>query len=117
MPVYEYDCPDCGPFRSLRSMSSWNRPARCPSCGMQSPRAVCAPHIRDARATLHFHIEERNQRSAHEPKVVQHVGRKNQDLEDHGYTRHRNRHDAHGHYGHRHGHGQASRHRPWMIGH
>lgn len=120
MPVYQYDCADCGVFEVRRPMSQWQRPAECPGCGVSRPRVICAPHIRGGRSASRFKLEERNERSAFEPKLVQHVGRKNQDLEDQGYTKHRNRGHKHGHghgHGHEHSHGHAGAHRPWMVGH
>lgn len=119
MPVYQYDCADCGVFEARRPMSQWQRLASCPSCGSSRPRLISAPHIRGDRSASHFKVEERNERSAFEPKLVHHVGRKNQDLEDQGYTKHRNRQGTGARHKHDHGHhhGHASAHRPWMVGH
>jgi putative FmdB family regulatory protein len=118
MPIYRFECSDCGVFERLRPMSQWRRRAACPGCGASRPPLVSAPHIRSGRSATRFKIEERNERSAFEPKLVQHVGRKNQDLEDQGYTKHRNRR-SHDH-GHGHDHSKtrhSTAHRPWMVGH
>ena len=34
MPLYEYECPDCGRKLELRrSMADSDRPTKCPECG------------------------------------------------------------------------------------
>ena len=40
MPKYEYECPRCGSFSEFRPMAECELPAICPSCGVDSPRAV-----------------------------------------------------------------------------
>jgi putative FmdB family regulatory protein len=37
MPVYDYECADCGVFETSRRIAERDRPAACPQCG-----AVCA---------------------------------------------------------------------------
>lgn len=68
MPLYDYDCPRCGPFRAWRSMNDFEKPAKCPDCGKAAARAIATPTLgmdsglRKAHAT--------NEKSAHEPRVV-----------------------------------------------
>ena len=40
MPKYEYDCPNCGSFSDFRPMAEYELPITCPSCGVDSPRAL-----------------------------------------------------------------------------
>lgn len=116
MPSYQYACIACGPFALWRAMADWDKPSDCPACGAPAPRLAAAPHVRGGRTALHYKVEERNERSAFEPKMVRHFGRKNQDLEDRGHTKHRNRLASNGQK-HAHDHAHASSHRPWMVGH
>jgi len=70
MPIYEYDCPECGDFTALRRMSEGSEPCPCPACGTPSRRVILsAPglatmpgHLRSAHAT--------NEQSRHAPKTL-----------------------------------------------
>lgn len=69
MPLYEYQCHDCGPFTAIRKMSESTSPAICAQCGAVSERVISAPHfalLGKAQRQAH----ETNERSAHEPKSV-----------------------------------------------
>ena len=91
MPLYGYDCPRCGPFSAWGSMAAHEQPADCPCCGGASPRMVAAPNLSCANPTVRL-AHQRNERSAHEPRLVTHE-------QLHG------RHGAHGHdQGHAHAH-------------
>ncbi len=39
MPIYDYDCESCGPFREMRPMSQSAEPCPCPVCATPAPRA------------------------------------------------------------------------------
>jgi putative FmdB family regulatory protein len=39
MPTYDYDCPRCGSFEKLRTVSQRDAPAACPVCGADCARA------------------------------------------------------------------------------
>gem|GEM_PF-798829 len=68
MPLYDYDCPNCGAFALMRSMDDRDRAARCPACRRAVQRQVSAPNLAlmpSARRQAHF----RNEKSAHEPMV------------------------------------------------
>lgn len=104
MPLYDYHCPGCGDFRAWRRMSESGDPAVCPSCDEPAARSVVAPGLA-LMASNNRTAHQRNEKSAHEPKVVS-GGR-----HEHGAGHHPHPH----HHGHSHGHGGASR--PWMIGH
>ena len=40
MPIYEYSCPQCGPFTALRPLAQFDLPTPCPSCGASAERAL-----------------------------------------------------------------------------
>lgn len=48
MPLYDYDCGDCGPFRAFRPMSESARAQPCPRCGSPAPRQLAAPMLSGA---------------------------------------------------------------------
>jgi putative FmdB family regulatory protein len=66
MPLYAFDCPECGPF-DLRT--EFGAAGRCPECGAKARRVFTPPGLallaRPLRRALD--IEER---SANEPAVV-----------------------------------------------
>ena len=68
MPVYDYQCPDCGTFELMRRMESRDAPAMCPRCGVEAGRVVLAtpslPLVSgDTRRAM-----ETNERASHAPK-------------------------------------------------
>ena len=105
MPLYSYTCDSCGDFQDWQSMTACDQSAACPHCGTLSRRAVTAPTILGMDARVRD-AHMRNEKSVHEPRVVQ-----ADDWKQH-------HHHAHSH-GVRNGDGshfhQSSR--PWMIGH
>lgn len=72
MPVYEYECQDCGPFEALQPMAKFNEPCECPDCNKASPRGFfSAPNVSlVTSATRHAHTT--NERSADTPKKSNH---------------------------------------------
>ena len=42
MPLYEYDCLDCGPFTLWRAMAESSAPAPCQSCNAPAARVLSA---------------------------------------------------------------------------
>jgi len=69
MPLYDYGCRTCGPFREWRSMSEWEAKVQCPSCSLPASRLAAAPMLGVLSPNKRI-LHERNERSAHEPKVV-----------------------------------------------
>lgn len=109
MPLYDYSCEHCGPFREWQSMSKCTAPSDCPTCGNPGARVVTAPFIADMNPYSRI-AHQRNEKSADEPKVMSHA-----QLNRAGSKRSR----APGHHHHDHG-GRSHQHhsgRPWMIGH
>ncbi len=104
MPFYEYQC-ECGTDFSLqRAIVARDVHAPCPDCGAGSRRRIAAPRLAAVgRETRIAH--ERNERSAHEPRVHKAGG------ESSGHT--------HGPgCGHHHAHkAKSGPSRPWMLGH
>ena len=69
MPLYDYRCDSCGDFRDWHAMARSREPAGCPICGRPARRQVATPFI--ALMPSHTRIaHQRNEKSAHEPKVM-----------------------------------------------
>jgi putative FmdB family regulatory protein len=81
MPLYDYQCPDCGVFDDFRSASRAAEPAKCPRCGFGSPRVIRAPQLLEMNASLRT-AHEVNERSAHEPRFSNPESREHR--HDHG---------------------------------
>lgn len=68
MPVYDYQCPSCGPFTAFRAMVDYAKPADCDVCGDAAPRAILtAPALAGMDAGLRRSLAI-NERSRHEPR-------------------------------------------------
>lgn len=108
MPLYDYDCKRCGAFRDWGRLATADEPQPCPSCGRPADRSISSPHMRCGESVNRYKAEAFNERSANEPKVVQHVGHMG-----HGHGK-----DGHKHHAHQHARRQLkSADRPWMVGH
>lgn len=68
MPLYDYECARCGPFRDWRSMRDFAKPADCPDCGKAAARALATPTLGMDAGQRKAHAI--NEKSAHEPRVV-----------------------------------------------
>lgn len=102
MPMYEYQCDECGPFTEILSLQNYTPRCLCPNCGEQAKRVISAPNFPTLpRATRIAH--ERNERAAHEPKHA----RKETTKRGHQCTASCN---------HKKGL-QKGNNRPWMLGH
>lgn len=104
MPLYDYHCTRCGDFRAWRRMSEAGDPLDCPSCDGPAVRAMVAPNLALMPGNTRI-AHQRNEKSAHEPKVASRDSHQPQAGHSHGR--------GPGH--HHHGHGAGGR--PWMIGH
>ncbi|WP_037336988.1 FmdB family zinc ribbon protein [Salinisphaera hydrothermalis] len=67
MPIYEYRCPECGPFETNRRMSECDAPADCPVCKASAGRIMSAPRLAVLDAGIR-HAHATNERSAHSPR-------------------------------------------------
>ena len=111
MPLYDYCCADCGPFRAFRPMRESSLPSACPVCGSPAQKMITAPFLADMNPYDRI-AWQRNEKSAHEPQVMSRA-----QLERSGRPR------SHVHHAHSHGsHGNSGdtwvrSNRPWMIGH
>ena len=69
MPLYGYECQNCGPFEDWRPLSLAEADSHCPQCGGASPRQVSLPFVpcisHEARIA-----HARNERSMDRPRVV-----------------------------------------------
>ncbi len=68
MPVYEYNCSDCGSFAQLRSITESSTTASCPECGAICAKVFPIVNLRQMRPENRV-AWERNERSAHAPHV------------------------------------------------
>ena len=110
MPLYDYECSSCGPFRERRPMSEWNADIPCPDCSLPAPRQAAAPML-GVLSTNNRIAHERNERSAHEPKVV-----RREDLP--GNHRHSHQHNVSPSIKQQFGNvSPIPASRPWMVGH
>jgi putative FmdB family regulatory protein len=117
MPLYDYRCQTCGPFREWRRMQQYEQSVPCPLCSLPAPRLPTSPMVPVLSANERI-AHARNEKSAHEPAVV-----RREDLVQH--DTHREHHHS-PHRGHHHGtsplirkqFGEVQRSpRRWMIGH
>ncbi len=67
MPMYEYQCEQCGPFDQMNLMSSASEPAHCPSCGHSSRRNIAAPYLASSSQGA-IKVARMNERAQHEPR-------------------------------------------------
>lgn len=69
MPIYDYDCALCGPFRAWMTMADAGKSCACPSCGRESPQEIAAPRLNLMNGKLRRAMA-RAETSSAEPKVV-----------------------------------------------
>lgn len=68
MPVYEYQCAECGSFAALRPMAEFADPHPCPDCGGEAPRVLLTAPMLAGMDSNRKRAFETNERSAHAPK-------------------------------------------------
>jgi putative FmdB family regulatory protein len=69
MPVYVFSCHGCGPFELTRPMAVAGAAAYCPTC-LGEARRVFTPPSLTRLATPMRRVLEKEEASAHEPRVV-----------------------------------------------
>ncbi|MBN3268663.1 hypothetical protein CUR95_15805 [Bordetella bronchiseptica] len=84
MPLYDYACPQCGPFRAWRALREVGGPLACPQCGERAPKAVTAPFLADMNPAVR-QAHARNEKSAHEPTVASRPAPGHDHGHDHGH--------------------------------
>jgi putative FmdB family regulatory protein len=114
MPLYDYHCPDCGEFRAWRPMREAGDPADCPECSRAATRVMVAPNL--ALVAGHTRVaHQRNERSAHEPRVMSREQLARGEAGRTGINGHSHHHHHHGTRGPEPGLHKSAR--PWSIGH
>lgn len=68
MPLYEYQCPNCGAFDRFTPVAQAAAPAACPTCQTISPRRLSVPRV-SAMSPVQLKAAARNERSRHAPHV------------------------------------------------
>jgi putative FmdB family regulatory protein len=69
MPLYDYECADCGPFRAWAGMDEADHPHPCPLCGAHGRREIAAPYLNLMNGTLRKALA-RSERSSSEPRIA-----------------------------------------------
>jgi putative FmdB family regulatory protein len=68
MPIYEYQCSECGSFTAVRPMSQYRDPHPCPACGAGSPRVTLSAPALSGLPVASRQAHAINERSAHAPR-------------------------------------------------
>ncbi|BCJ85963.1 FmdB family zinc ribbon protein [Effusibacillus dendaii] len=93
MPIYRFECPDCGAFEERLSVNELPSTLACPICKQMAKRIYTAPFVWSMGAAIRKRVTESTQ-----PKRM---------------SREELTHSAHTHHGHAPKVGQ----RPWQVGH
>lgn len=107
MPLYDYDCRRCGPFREWRSMRDYEKPMKCPGCRKPARRSVATPLLATMDAGQR-NAHGINEKSGHEPRVERRRIGGHDNAHGHANSRY-SKMDGPGHY--------APARRPWAVGH
>jgi putative FmdB family regulatory protein len=67
MPTYDYQCPQCGPFDTLRSIAMRDQAAACPECSGMSPRVLSGSPALALMENGTRRAVSINERASHEP--------------------------------------------------
>ncbi|MGI9435750.1 MAG: FmdB family zinc ribbon protein [Geminicoccaceae bacterium] len=114
MPLYDYNCENCGDFRSWQRMSESNADMPCPECDQMAVRLVAAPALA-LMANNNRVAHASNEKSADQPEMITRTSGGQDDNAHRAHVHGSHCHAGHeksGHHTHSHSHG-----RPWMIGH
>ena len=74
MPVYDYECRQCGPFTTMRPMAEYDAPAACPRCGQDAARAFLTAPYFSAMSAQRRTAHATNEASAHAPQRLSNPG-------------------------------------------
>lgn len=72
MALYQYKCPDCGPFDTVHPMGAAPQQALCPSCGGGSSRVFSPPMLTTTSPRLNALLSQ-EEKSREAPDVVRGV--------------------------------------------
>jgi len=67
MPIYDYECSACGPFREMRPMSMAGEDCACPVCTTPSPRSLGAMPFLATMEAGRRQAFSTNERASNEP--------------------------------------------------
>jgi putative FmdB family regulatory protein len=74
MPVYDYECAECGVFTALRPMAAYAEPCECPQCGSSAARVMLTvPYVSGVSKAVRV-AHETNERSADSPMRLSKTG-------------------------------------------
>lgn len=69
MPVYEYECADCGGFAATKPMAEYRAAHTCPQCGRASERALLTAPAYAGMPAVTRTAHAINEKARHEPKT------------------------------------------------
>ena len=75
MPIYEYECKDCGGFSVQRKMAERNNSQSCPHCEQEASRVMLTAPAFAGMPALSRVAHATNERAAHEPKSSKQHGK------------------------------------------
>ena len=70
MPIYEYECQDCGVFESMMPMSAFADPCACPNCGQSAQRVLNSVPFISTMSSGARKAHQVNEQSADGPKKL-----------------------------------------------
>lgn len=74
MPIYQYTCVACGPFEETASISQFDMPCDCPTCGTPSPRNLLSAPQLSAVSPLARKAHAVNERASDAPRRAKEHG-------------------------------------------
>jgi putative FmdB family regulatory protein len=69
MPIYEYQCADCGSFTASRAMAEYQAPHACPECAQPSARVMLTAPAYAGMSSVTRTAHAINEKAKHEPQT------------------------------------------------
>ncbi|HKO88722.1 MAG TPA: zinc ribbon domain-containing protein [Burkholderiales bacterium] len=69
MPIYEYECADCGVFTASKPMTQYREPHACPNCSQSSARALLTAPAYASMPAVTRTANAINEKARHEPQT------------------------------------------------